>query len=255
MNSAICPLMLSKIESDDQKLTASDLIKVLNRLCVTFDEFCLFTEDEHVKARAISRHYVDELNANPSRLQEGVEKMDAYYEKFKDIYFYHISCLLKAKHVLFTTHHDYEKARQALAPIADYLFSTENWFYYELSLFSNVLYLYSPKQAIDEGKSVLKKMNEQYERFKNYDITRSLLINLTIYSLDEQQYMQSLEFSSKVLAFPQSTNYLYDILLAKIIIIESLIFFNGYSPMPLSSYLDKEKISFNLVILMISWML
>ena len=216
-NAIFSPSQFSKIESDDQNLTAENLIKLLNRLCVTFDEFCLFTEDDHIKARVQSKHYVAELYANQSQLQEGIEKMDIYYEKFKDVYFYHISCLLKAMHTLLATNNDYEKARKELAPVADYLASTGNWFYYELSLFTNVLYLYPRKTAISEGKSALKKINEQYERFKDYDITRSLLINLAIYSLDEKQYMQSLEFSCKILAFPPSTNYLYDALLAKIV--------------------------------------
>ena len=210
---------ISKIENDDQKITTDNFIKILYRLCVTFDEFCFFTGDEYIKARTETRSYVAELgqNSTPSRLLDGIKKMDIYYEKFDDTYFQHMKCILKATYVLSTTDNDYGKARKELTLITNYLMDSENWFYYELALFTNILYFYSPKIAISEGKRVLEKMNESYERFKNYDITRSLLVNLAIYLLDEKQYMQSFEYSIKVLAFPQSTDYLYDVLLAKII--------------------------------------
>jgi len=210
---------ISKIENDDQKITADNFIKLLYRLSITFDEFCFFTKNKHISARVKTRSYVAELgqNGNPSQLKEGIKKMDEYHEEFKDVYFKHMCCVLKATYILSTTDNDYEKARKELTPITEYLISTENWFYYELALFTNILYLYSPPTAISEGNRVLKKINEHYERFKDYDITRSLLINLAIYSLDEKLYMQSFEFSSKVLALPQSTDHLYDILLAKIV--------------------------------------
>jgi len=210
---------LSKIENGDQKLTVGHFIKILHRLCITFDEFCLFTEDEHILARTESKHYIAEIlqNANLPRLKEGIKRMDNYHKKFNDIYFYHMSCVLMASHTLYETNNDYEKAREVLTPISDYLNSVEAWFYYELTLFANVLFLYSSVDAVVVGKNALKRINEDYERFKDYDIARSLLINLAIYSLDANQPMLAFEFSNKVLAFPQSTNYLYDILLAKII--------------------------------------
>ena len=210
---------MSKIEHGDQKIYATDLIKILNNLFVSYDEFCLFSNDEHLKARRKAKFYCAELtqNGNPKQLLDGISKLKYWYKEFDDIYFQHLQCLLEATHCLFTTNNDYEKAREFLNPISDYLISRGDWFYYELSLFTNILYLYPPESAIAEGKDVLKKIQKQYERFADYNITRSLLINLAIYSLDDSQYYEALNFTNQVLAFPHSTDYLYDVLLAKII--------------------------------------
>ena len=213
---------LSRIEKQGQMPNADSFIKLLHRLNVSFEEFFLLSNDDYIRARTETKHEIADILRKRSKqqLKQTLKKMDTYYDKYKDPYFHHMSCVIKATLIIDESSYDFSKTLKVLEPISNYLSSVEVWFDYEIALFTNCLYLYPLKEAIEIGNSALEKIKNNYSLFKNTDddLEHGLLINLASYALsDEKYYHHAHGYSSAALSLPQSTHFLYSSLLAKII--------------------------------------
>lgn len=216
----LSPSQVSKIENNSQIPSVDKFIHLLYRLNITFDEFCMFIDDDYMNSRIKLNSQAGETlrKRNVNDILKLIETVHSYFEKYNDIYFYHTECVLKASYVLLTTNNDYDKARKEVAEVANYLFSIKNWFYYELSLLNNILFFFEIDVALTLGDRALRTIEKQYAQFKDNEITRRLLNNLAIYALkDEQYYMKSYHYSSTALGLPQSTQNIYSTVFAKII--------------------------------------
>jgi len=217
----ISKAQLSRIEKEGQTPNAESFIKLLYRLNVSFEEFCLLSDDDYLKIRTETREKIADVlrKKNPKQLKQAIKQMDTYYDKYKDSYFNHMSCVTRATLILGDSNYDYSKALDALKPVSDYLLSVDIWFDYEIALFINCIYLYPLEEAIVIGNKALEKFKNNYILIKNdNDLARSLLLNLASYALsDEKYYHHAHGYSSAALSLPQSTHFLYSPLLAKIV--------------------------------------
>jgi len=218
----ISPSQLSRVEKYGQIPNTDSFIKLLSRLNVSFEEFCRLSNDGYLKAQATTRNEVFDIlrKKNQQQLKMAISKMDAYYDKYNDSYFNHMSCIIKATLILCESNYDYSKVLDVLKPVSEYLLSIHSWFDYETVLFANCVYLYSLEEAITIGNSALDKIkNNFYILVKNdNDLARTLLLNLATYALsDEKYYHYAHSYSSAALSFPQSTDFSYNSLLAKIV--------------------------------------
>lgn len=216
----LSPSQLSKIENDSQIPSVDKFFHILYRMNITFDEFCMFIDDDYMNNRTKMKNQIGETlrKRNAEHILNLIDEIHPYYETYDDIYFHHMKCVLKASHILLTTNNDYAQARKEVTAVADYLFSTESWFHYELSLLNNILFFYEIDIAITLGDKALQTIERRYAQFKDDEITRSLLNNLAIYTLnDEQYYMNSYRYSSTAIGLPQSTQHIYSTVFAKII--------------------------------------
>ena len=211
---------LSRIENKNQMPAIDSFIKLLYRLNVSFDEFCLLSDNEHAKARVETKNYIEVILRvkNKQQLETAIAKMNNYYKIYGDPYFNHMRCLLKATLVLSKTKYNYSEALDALRPISDYLSSVETWFTYEIDLFTNCIYLYPLEKAIKIGDEALKNIKENYPLEEADVPTSKLLLNLAIYSLsNEAYYSHAHHYANTVLSLPRSKNILYYPLLAKFV--------------------------------------
>lgn len=212
---------LSRIEKQNQIPNADSFIKMLYRLNVTFEEFCLLSNDEYIKVRTKTRNDVFEVlrKRKPQELKRMINSMDDHYHEYNDPYFNHLSCMIKATLILGESNYDFSKALDVLKPISNYLSSVEAWFDYETALFTNCLYLYPLEEAIAIGNTALEKIKNNYTLIKdNEKMAHGLLVNLASYSLtDEKYYHYAHAYSSAALSLPQSMDFLYNSLLAKIV--------------------------------------
>ena len=212
---------LSRIENQNQTPNAESFIRLLHRLNVSFSEFCLLSNDDYIKVRTETREGIADIlrKKNPKQLKQTIKKMHVYYDKYKDAYFNHMSCVTKATLILGESNYDYNEALKELKPVSDYLSSVDIWFDYEIRLFINCLYLYPLEEAIAIGNAALEKIKKNYMLLKNDDqMTRALLLNLASYALsDEKYYHYAHGYSSAALSLPQSTHLLYNSLLVKIV--------------------------------------
>ena len=149
---------LSRIENKNQIPAADSFIKLLYRLNVSFEEFCLLSNNEHVKVRIETKKNMELLLRikNKQQIEPAIKKMKNYYKIYGDPYFIHMCCLLKAAIILIDTKYDYSKTLTALIPISDYLSSVETWLEYEIDLFSSCIYLYPLEKAVKIGEDSLK---------------------------------------------------------------------------------------------------
>jgi len=211
---------LSRIENKNQIPATDNFIKLLYRLNISFEEFCLLSDNEHAKVRAETKSYIEGVLRikNKQQLETALVKMSNYYTTYGDPYFNHMRCLLKAALILSKTKYDYSKTLDALRPISDYLSSVETWFAYEIDLFSNCIYLYPLEKAIKIGDDVLKSIRRNYSIEEAHEPISKLLLNLAIYSLsDEAYYSHAHSYANTVLSLPQSKNILYYPLLAQFV--------------------------------------
>lgn len=216
----ITPTQLSRIENRGQIPGVDSFIKLLYSLNVSFEEFCLLTEDSHAKARVKTKSNTANVlrKRNSREMKETIKELEAYYNEFDDAYFIHISCIVKAKLALSESNYDYSVTLDILKPVSDYLLFVETWFEYEISLFINCIYLFPLEKAITLGDNALDKIKKNYILLKNEELTRSLLVNLATYALSEKKYhSHAHDYITKALSLPQSTHILYNSLLAKII--------------------------------------
>ena len=211
---------LSRIENKNQIPATDSFIKMLYRLNVSFEEFCLLSNNEHVKVRIETKKNMDVILRikNRQQIETSIDKMKNYYKIYGDPYFNHMRCLLKATLILIKTKNDYSKTLTALIPISDYLSSVETWLEYEIDLFSNCIYLYPLEKAVKIGDDSLKNIKKIYPLDKADEPTSKLLLNLAIYSLsDEAYYAHAHRYADTVLTLPRSKNILYYPLLAKLV--------------------------------------
>jgi len=212
---------LSRIENQNQTPNADSFIKLLHRLNVSFEEFCLLSDNDYIKIRAKTKNDIFDMlrKKNTKQMKEAINQMDDYYDKYNDSYFNHLSCIIKATLILGESNYNYNEALKVLKPVSDYLSSVDIWFDYEIGLFINCMYLYPLEKAIAIGNAALEQIKKNYIRFKNDDeMARSLLLNLSFYTLsDEKYYHYAHAYSSAALSLPQSTHLLYNSLLVKIV--------------------------------------
>jgi len=212
---------LSRIENQNQTPNADSFIRLLHRLNVSFEEFCLLSNDDYIKARVKTKNDIFDIlrKKNTQQLKEAITQMDDYYNKHNDSYFNHLGCIVKATLILGESNYNYNEALKELKPVSDYLSSVDIWFGYEIRLFINCLYLYPLEKAIAIGNGALEKIKKNYVLLKNDDeIARSLLLNLSSYALsDEKYYHYAHGYSSAALSLPQSSHLSYNSLLVKIV--------------------------------------
>jgi len=213
---------LSRVEKHNQIPNTDSFIKLLFRLNISFEEFWRLSDDSYLTAHATTKNEIFAIlrKKDPEQLKTTISRMDAYYNKYHDSYFNHMSCITKATLILCESNYDYSKVSDVLKPVSEYLLSIHSWFDYETELFSNCVYLYSLEEAIKIGNSTLDKIKNNFYVLVKSDnaLARTLLLNLAIYSLsNEKYYYHAHSYSSAALSFPQSTDFSYNSLLAKII--------------------------------------
>jgi len=205
---------LSKIEKYNRIVDSRDFIKILFKLNMSLEEYYIFSEERYIKERLQAGKVVAEalrLRQN-HKYNIAIEKMNSYYEEYKDEYFRHNSCLIKA------FYSNKEDIRHHLFPIISHLKSKNEWLFYELTLFNNIC-LYYP---FEEAKMLHEKASNQitkfYQDFKDNEITRSLLINMASHALESNYFIEANKYSNMVIALPQSSKFVYESLFAKIIL-------------------------------------
>jgi len=187
---SISPSTLSKIENDERTLSAELLIKGLSYLNVSFEEFNILLENSHFKARAETKNSLKSLSEyfHVQHLKSIISKAKEDYAIHKEPYFLHIHCMLSGALILDTTKLDYEKAREELKPIKEYLLGVETWFEYEIGLFSNCYYIFSMEEVIQMANDALVKLKHSSLGIRQNELTHNLFLNLARYALANKNY-------------------------------------------------------------------
>jgi len=211
---------LGAYENGEKSIPFEELIVLLNNQNASLDEFIYLMDNEYISTREILAF---DLSREIGRLNiAGLKKVHSqalqYNEEQHADYFLHIAALAKANIVLLETNSDFKKARKEVTLIREYLENAKCFFFYDLILLSQCLFLFEIKLAFQLVKKALDYIDEHYEFYKYKVVPVTLTLGLAIYALDFPDYFRhSLELSKKAETLSIEKNYLDIAIRAKIV--------------------------------------
>lgn len=181
---------ISNIEKSINIPSSDKLINLLNMLNITYEEFLILLDDEYFMCKKILKESFVEL-ANLGNLN-GLERLatnaQELYLKYSDIYFKHLELQILASTILYKSNYDFAKAKSYTSPIKDYLGKVENWGQYEISLFSNCLFMFEINDVLSFEKRIMNTVENQFDVNRSKDDMCILLNNLASYLLEHNEF-------------------------------------------------------------------
>lgn len=211
--------ILSRIETQGQAVKSIDLIRLLNRYNVEWEEFIPLIEDKNNQKRFNYELEFSEAlrSGNKKRCLDFLKILNDEYEKNGEVYILHIKCVIEAVSVLHETNNNYELAREVVEPVFTYLNNIDQWYLYDLKLLNNILYFYEYESALLIGEKAVRQIENDYNNYKHNELGRGFLNNMAILSLDNHEYMKAHRFTSTSLAIPHTTKHLYSVIFSNIL--------------------------------------
>lgn len=215
---------LSRIETKGQMPRLDNFSHILSRLNVTFEEFFELDTTGDVGFRTQLGIQIEEsVKKNDlKKITFLLPKIKAWRTTNENIFLAHMEVILTAAKMLLQTNHDVEQVRQSinqkdLLEMKEYLDSMDQWYHYELAILNNILFLFEPEVVTQWAERAIRVIKKREAYFKDNDISRRLLTNLSKYYLTHRKYLDAYTFSSDAIALGPSTNHLCSIILAKVL--------------------------------------
>jgi len=207
----------SKQENDGNGIKLHILMEFLERLNLNISEFLLLTEDHELSFQPkLEVRYRSVIQKKKKKeIQKLLTDLEEIQAKSPKTFIEHMICNLKFD--LKLREGNYGEARQELKPLADYLNNTNQWYYYEISLFNTALAYFDLETAFKLGGIALKSIEKNYLHFQNDDLSRKLLNNLAIHAYKHQNYFKAYSCTSTAIGLPNSAQNMFNILVSKII--------------------------------------
>lgn len=189
---------LSLIENDKYDLSFNTLLKLLQKMHISMEEFLYLTENYTVsEARKLSVQLMSAANKGSiDELEEIQKKAKSKLNSQEDFEYFHLYLLTKTYIYLWNNNFKLdEEVEKIVQPIKGYLLNLSEWYIYDLKLLNNILFVFNLSSIHSISKKVLKSL----EKYKDYPSARNdylfLLINMSTYYIEKGLYQESLEFS------------------------------------------------------------
>lgn len=202
---------ISNIEKSINTPSSDKLIHLLSMLNTTYEEFLLFLDDDYsICKKLLQERFIEQGNlGNIKELEKLATDSQRMYIDYNDIYFKYLELQSLAAIELYKNNFDFAKAKPYTTPIKNYLGKVENWGQYEVSLFSNCLFMFEVNDVISFENRVLDTLENNFDTYKSKDSMCILLNNLAAYTLDYREfYNRSLKYallSEEYASFSQNT--------------------------------------------------
>jgi Rgg/GadR/MutR family transcriptional activator len=234
---------LSSFECRKTELSSSILLGYLDKLNVKYNEFkFLMNENKLSKKEGIIRDfiYILENNCKRDELELFLRKVENLYCLYHDV-FYQMAIaqlkILRSKELGIGA----KEEEETIQMIKDYLFQVENWCHFELTIFSNVLFIFSSEEIIVQFENVISKMWIFHDEVHYNSLLSTFLINGCFLGFERgnlkiiKLFTRYLEIISKSPRFIESRIY--------------LLIFKGLLPGCENKSLDSKSIESGLTIL------
>ncbi|MTB63557.1 helix-turn-helix domain-containing protein [Streptococcus sp. zg-86] len=190
---------LSRFENGESDITVQKLIQVLEEMNVSLNEFihaCQdFKEDEF--SRMIGQLKIHVYNRDSMRmkqlLSEQLMKVElGIHEEFHRINAILIKCKLKEiEKTVFVT-------AEEITYLTDYLFRIENWGYYELRLFANIMENLSHRYLMLCCRELVAR-TEFYSELHEYKLLLSqILLNGYLICIERSKFIEAVFFEKMI---------------------------------------------------------
>lgn len=213
--------LLSKFELGDSDISATRLLYLLEKLNISFEEFSIL-----IDFRSQEKHEMREINNlfkenNSFSLRKLANKYNGLYKKEGLIKFQHKEYLCE---VLANRLDDIPVNKKINKDVWSYLIGVENWGYYELTLFNNLIAIFDDKQLPFLSRMALKHAEFYKEVSSIHQEYCQIILNLITIYIEKNQLRlakqhldhlyQRLE-KSELLYEKNKLNFLYGIYLIK----------------------------------------
>lgn len=181
---------ISNIENGKSIPSADRFIYLLSALNIKYEEFIdLLGDDYYLQKHSIGEKLAEAcLLENKPKLEIIAKESLVLYDVYHDIHFKFIHLIALAHLEIIKDDNQYTNARKYTYPIKDYLETIEEFGEYELSLFSNCIYLFDITEATKLGTKALVSIENRYHHYRNKETACTLLYNLATYTLDHYKH-------------------------------------------------------------------
>ncbi|MBC2675363.1 helix-turn-helix domain-containing protein [Listeria booriae] len=140
---------LSQVENNNYFPSYDKFFSLLDRLNVTFEEFLFIQNDKKVHFKQRIRSQIAEAaNLNDiKKLEDLAVAARDLHEQTKNITYYHYMLISKALVTYNIDHTVSDDMVKFVTPIKEYLLGMDNWYLYELRLFSNIIFALTVDEA------------------------------------------------------------------------------------------------------------
>ncbi len=166
-----------KLEEEHIAPSFDSVILMLPRLNISLNEFILLIPDNDLsfyeKEKDKRDYHYKSKNCSKLFLLE-----QEYMEKYKQ------TKVLRFKHLSFTCNIFISKIKGQsfknayVNEIKKYLFNCENWSYYELRLFTSIMFIFKYTDVITLSKNALSSIQKYSAQFKSWNEEATLIVNL-----------------------------------------------------------------------------
>lgn len=197
---------LSKFENEKSDITLTNLIRLLNRLNVTLDEFLNFNEVR-------IPYYVNLLKKVAiAYSKKDVQLLKTYYKQEVELYKENNRLYNRCNFIMVgAIIQDIDKAfyisKKDIEFYRDYLFRCSYWSTYEISLFGNALHLFTEDTLLLFLKEIKAKLKEFRVARKNIRDLISLIENACLILLRNENSQKAKELSGFLESYLSSNHY------------------------------------------------
>ena len=212
--------IISEYESGRKSIRFDELLLILDKMNATIEELIYYIDDENFSVRErLSLEMATCLDRNNIKgLERIVKQATYYYNTTKSKFFYDHIAMAKANISLLSTTNDYMKARKELEPIKIYLLNLKIFFFNDLILLSQCLYIFDIDTSINLVEKAMETVKNHHEFYKDKKVGLSLVMNTAIYALDFDDYLHfSLDYSAYAKKLTISQNDMMGSLFAEIV--------------------------------------
>lgn len=191
--------IISDYENGKKGISFSETLILLDTLNATADELIHYIDDENFSVR--ERLSWEMSNYIGRKNIEGLTKIKNqaayYYQEHGSEFFKHHIAMSEANIIIHQTTNDYEKARREISSIRTYLADLKHFFYNDLILLAQCLFIFDIDTSIKLVEKGLQFIKNDYDFYKHRKIGASLALNAALYALDFPNYVHfSLEYAN-----------------------------------------------------------
>lgn len=173
---------IAKIETNKVNPSYTTITTFANQLGVSLEEVLYFQNNYSVskKERLIYEFRNLRISSYENPITDLIREMNVYLNEQYDIQIAELKAVLEAS-VIFTSTDDINQSREKVNFIWERLERQDEWFYFDILLLSNIIYVFENDILIDISKKIMKEMEKFTFTVSSRRLKMSLVLNLGLF--------------------------------------------------------------------------
>ncbi|MBC2177599.1 helix-turn-helix domain-containing protein [Listeria booriae] len=203
---------LSQIETNNYFPSYDKFFLLLDRLNVTFEEFLFVQNSKKIQTKQHIRLQISEAAnlTDMEKLKNLAITTKDLYDKTANITYYHYMLISEALISYNINHTITDDMVQFVAPIKKYLLEMDNWYLYELKLFSSIIFSLTLEEVQIFSRTVLKQL-DNFHYFTEYQHTEQhIRLNLSTLCLEYEDFEAAKNLAEKAIEMAKKYTLVYE---------------------------------------------